>query len=114
MELFSWYPKKIHIKNGIKFPKSSHGKPKKIIQHCEINSIENSLSIHAERRRFCARVLGRLCTTLAHTPGLVAPRCMTIMTALALTKCEILFYYQHVGQLKMLSSKKLYKKKRRY
>ena len=36
---------------------------------------------------------------------------MTIMTALALTKCEILFYYQHVGQLKMLSSKKLYKKK---
>ena len=105
VEMFGWYPKK---KSGIKFPKGI--KPKKIVQTCEIESVETCFNVHAERRRFCARVLNRLCTACAHTPGLVAPRCMTLLTALSLTRGEVVWYYQHVGRSSMLSSKKLIKR----
>ena len=103
VEMFQWYPKK---KSGIKFMK----KPKKIIASCETESVDACLAIHGERRRFCARILERLCTIMAHTPGLVAPKCGTIFAALALTKVEIIWYYQHLNQAHRLSSKKLSKK----
>jgi hypothetical protein len=83
-------------------------KPRKIIINCEIDSIDSSITIHNERRRFLQRILNKLYTTIEHTPGIIAPKCSTILTALALTKSEIIWYYQHKTNL--LSSKKLIKK----
>ncbi len=103
--LFTWFPPK--GKNGLKFPRGV--KPKKVVDACELAAAEQSWALHAERRRYCARVMQRLRTMVEHTPGILAPRFMTLLNALALTRGEVVWYFLHRGRATLLSGKKAVK-----
>jgi hypothetical protein len=105
--LFSWFPAKRPAAPGggvkLKFPKGV--KPKKMVEACEVVAAETSWARHAERRRLCVRVLQNIWSAVRHTPGLVAPRFMTLLNALAFARAEVVWHFMHRGGRTLLTKK---------
>ncbi|KAK0397830.1 hypothetical protein QR680_002290 [Steinernema hermaphroditum] len=66
------------------------------IKECYAVSLDTSIAIHRERRRFLRGALKDLCLLLKDQPGLLGPKALFVWMGLSFARDEVSWYLRHV------------------
>uniref|UniRef100_A0A2P2IAK1 Membrane-associated protein Hem-like n=1 Tax=Hirondellea gigas TaxID=1518452 RepID=A0A2P2IAK1_9CRUS len=69
------------------------------VKECYIHSVQHSPLLHRERRKFLRSALKELCLILTDQPGLLGPKALFVLMALAFSRDEVLWVLRHHDNL---------------
>ncbi|VDL69231.1 unnamed protein product [Nippostrongylus brasiliensis] len=68
------------------------------VKDCYSIALQQSASIHADRRRFLRVALRELCLFIKDQPGLLGPKILFVWMALSFTRDEVLWLLRHLSE----------------
>jgi NCK-associated protein 1 len=67
------------------------------VQEAAAQAVQSAASVHREKRRYLRSTLNELRLLLSDAPGLLGPKLVTVLTALAMAKDEVHWIYRHAN-----------------